>query len=84
MQKLWKLPHKLDTSYKTTGKSFHSWLLDPYIVIHRGNHIGARGPGIGPPQSPIRKKKKEDAYGIEPELHNGCIVEFIDFSAQGD
>lgn len=32
----------------------------------------------------IREKKKKDTYSVEPELHNGCIIEFINFSAQGD
>lgn len=53
-------------------------------MTHRGNHKGAHEIDIGSLWSPIRKKKKEDAYSVEPELHNGCIVEFIDFSAQGD
>lgn len=32
----------------------------------------------------IKKEKGKGTYSVEPELHNGCIVEFIDFSAQGD
>lgn len=31
-----------------------------------------------------KEKKRKDAYSVEPELHDGCIVELIDFSAQGD
>lgn len=32
----------------------------------------------------IKKERRKGTYSVEPELHNGCIVEFIDFSAQGD
>lgn len=41
MQTLWKLRRQLHTSYRTTGKSFHSCLCDPSIVTHRGSRTGA-------------------------------------------
>lgn len=84
MQTLWKLCRQLHTSYRTTGKSFHSCLCDPSIVTHRGSRTGAHELDLGSLWSRKRKKKKEDVYRVEPELDDGCIVEFIDFSAQGD
>lgn len=75
-----QIPHIL----QNIGKSFHSCLCDPYIVTHRGNRVGAREPDLDSLWSSMRKTRKEDAYRVEPELHDGCVVEFIDFPAQGD
>lgn len=84
MQTPWKLPRTLPTSCRTPGKSSHSCLCDPSTVGLRGSCVRARKPDLGSLRSPVSQKKKEHAYGVEPELHDGCVVEFIDFSAQGD
>lgn len=40
--------------------------------------------GTPTPEASLLERGKEDAYSVEPELHNGCIVELIDLAAHGD
>lgn len=54
------------------------------FMTRKGNHAGAWDPDVGSLWPSIKKEKRKDAYGVEPEFHNGCIVEFVDFSSQGD
>ena len=53
------------------------WLAEETTQVHEKLTLALCWPSI-------KKEKRKDAYSVEPELHNGCIVEFIDFSAQGD
>lgn len=70
-----------ETTGKTRSQSFHSCIPGTYNASQRKPHRYLRQDC---PPLRLLEREKENAYSIEPELHNGCIVELIDFSAHGD
>lgn len=58
----------------------HTWYLQCFS--EKATQVPETGPPT--PEASLLERGKENAYSVEPELHNGCIVELIDFSAHGD
>lgn len=83
----WMLLTKVHKSYEATGKpwsqSLHSCTCDTFDAAQRKPHrcLNQGHPPLG---LAIWKGRRKCTYSVEPELHNGCVVELIDFSAHRD